>query len=141
MTEKEFWKKVQRGLGGIVDGAGGRVDRVENGVCDGMPDVSMTCAGIDVWVELKYVAQWPARANTRVLGDRGLRPEQVNWHLRHNRAGGKSFVLVGIGKEMFLAQGQYCKEVNSWVSADWLKDGRQVNGWDDLYKKLFTRYL
>ena len=141
MTEKEYWKKVQRGLGGIVDGAGGRVDRVENGVCDGMPDVSMTCAGIDVWVELKYVAQWPARANTRVMGDRGLRPEQVNWHLRHQRAGGKSFVLVGIGKEMFLASGQYSKEVNSWVSSDWLKDGRQVEGWDDLYKKLFTKYL
>ena len=81
MTEKEFWKKVQRGLSGLLDGMGGRMDRVENGVCDGMPDVSAACAGVDIWIELKYMAGWPSRANTRVLGDRGLRPEQINWHL------------------------------------------------------------
>jgi hypothetical protein len=141
MIEKDLWKKIQRGLGEVIDGVGGRMDRVENGVCDGMPDVSMTAGGIDAWVELKYVAKWPSRANTRVMGDAGLRPEQINWHLRHQRAGGRSFVVVGVGKEIYLADGMHAKEMNSWVSDDWFKKGHKVEGWMDLYKKLFTRYL
>lgn len=141
MIEKDLWKKIQRGFGQVIDGVGGRMDRVENGVCDGMPDVSLCAGGVDTWVELKYVAKWPSRANTRVLGDRGLRTEQINWHLRHARAGGSSWVLVGVGKEMYLARGSEAMEVNGWVSEDWFKKGHKISGWDDLYKKLFTKYL
>lgn len=141
MIEKDLWKKIQRGLGEVIDGVGGRMDRVENGVVEGMPDVSMCAGGIDVWVELKYVAKWPSRANTRVLGDRGLRPEQINWHLRQQRAGGRSFVVVGVGKEIYIADGLHAKEMNSWVSEEWFKRGHKVENWMDLYKKLFTRYL
>lgn len=141
MTEKEFWKKIQKGLGKLIDTAKGRMDRVENGVCDGMPDVSITSGSIDVWVELKYVAKWPQRANTRVLGDRGLRPEQINWHLRHVRAGGKCFVLVGVGREMYLADGSQAKEINGWTFQDWMKSSRRVENFEDLYVKLFTKYV
>ena len=141
MIEKDLWKKVQRGFGQVIDGVGGRMDRVENGVIEGMPDVSTTAAGIDVWIELKYVAKWPSRANTRVLGDKGLRAEQINWHLRHKRAGGRSYILMGIGKEIYLADGMYAKEVNSWVSEEWFKLGHKVTGWNDMYKKMYTRYL
>ena len=141
MIEKDLWKKIQRGFGQVIDGVGGRMDRVENGVVDGMPDVSTTAASIDVWLELKYVAKWPSRANTRVLGDKGLRPEQINWHLRHARAGGSSWVVVGIGKEIYLARGSEAKEVNGWVSEDWFKKGHKVLSWEDMYKKLYTKYL
>lgn len=141
MIEKDLWKKVQRGFGQVIDGVGGRMDRVENGVIEGMPDVSTTAAGIDVWIELKYVAKWPSRANTRVLGDKGLRAEQVNWHLRHKRAGGRSYILMGIGKEIYLADGMFAKEINGWVSEEWFKFGHKVTGWDDMYKKMYTRYL
>lgn len=141
MIEKDLWKKIQRGFGQVIDGVGGRMDRVENGVVEGMPDVSLCAGGIDTWVELKYVAKWPSRANTRVLGDYGLRPEQINWHLRQARAGGSSWILVGVGKEMYLARGAEAKEVNGWVSEDWFKKGHRISGWDELYLKLFTRYL
>jgi hypothetical protein len=50
-------------------------------------------------------------------------------------------VAVGIGKEIYLADGLYAKEMNSWVSEDWFKKGHKVSGWLDMYKKLFTRYL
>lgn len=141
MIEKDLWKKIQRGFGQVIDGVGGRMDRVENGVVEGMPDVSACAGGVDTWIELKYVAKWPSRANTRVLGDYGLRPEQINWHLRQARAGGSSWILVGVGKEMYLARGDQAKEVNGWVSEDWFKKGHKITGWDDLYLKLFTRYL
>lgn len=141
MIEKDLWKKIQRGLGAIIDGVGGRMDRVENGVVEGMPDVNMCAGGVDTWVELKYVDRWPSRANTFVLGKYGLRPEQINWHLRQARAGGKSWILVGVGKEMYLARGGMVRDVNSWVSEDWFKKGVKVESWDDLYKKLFTSYL
>ena len=141
MIEKDLWKKIQRGFGQIIEGVGGRMDRVENGVVEGMPDVSTTAAGIDVWLELKYVAKWPSRSNTRVLGDRGLRAEQINWHLRHARAGGNSWILVGVGKEMYLARGADAQDVNGWVSEDWFKKAHKIISWEDMYKKLYTKYL
>ena len=141
MIEKDLWKKVQRGLGAVLDGMGERLDRVENGVVEGMPDVNMACGSVELWVELKYIDRWPSRANTHVLGKRGLRVEQINWHLRQQRAGGKSFVLVGIGKEIYVAKGSWAKDINGWTSEEWFKKGTKIMNWEDLYMKLFTEYL
>jgi hypothetical protein len=100
-----------------------RIDRVENGLVDGMPDVSCCLDGVEVWLELKYVDDWPARAATQVLGRKGLRPEQINWHIKQGQAGGKSFILVGIGKETWITDNNCARDVNSWTKENWLAEG------------------
>ncbi len=136
MNEKTLWTKFRTGITGSEAWQGGRIDRVENGVCDGMPDVSMTWKGVDLWVELKYVAQWPSRASTRVLGVKGLNPDQINWHLRHERAGGRSWILAGIGKEVWIAPGKFARDVNDWNKEDWATKGWKKDVWENLLHAL-----
>ncbi len=46
LTEKKFWSKLRKEMPGVVD-------RIENCVGVGMPDVNGTYNGQDYWVELK----------------------------------------------------------------------------------------
>ena len=110
-----------------------RIDRVENGLVDGMPDVSLCINGKDVWMELKYVEDWPARDTTQVLGRRGLRPEQINWHIRQHVAGGVSLIVVGVGRETRVTDNQDVREINSWTRLDWMEESMTL---DDFLKSL-----
>lgn len=78
MKESQFWALVK-------DKLPGHVERVENALTRGTPDVNMCANGIEVWLELK------------VLDTKGhceLRPEQLLWHRKRQEAGGKVFVLA-----------------------------------------------
>lgn len=78
MKESQFWALVKGKLPG-------HVERVENALTRGTPDVNMCHVGIEVWLELK------------VLDNKGvceLRPEQYLWHRKRQEAGGKVFVLA-----------------------------------------------
>ena len=137
--ENGLWQKVRVGLGAEIAALGGRLDRVENGVTEGMPDVNGTVLGIDLWVELKNRSEVPRRESTRVLGNLGLNIDQINWHLRHARAGGRSFILVGLGKELYLAPGCWARELNGWTLLEWRQRGQQILGWQQLLGLLLKK--
>lgn len=117
MKESTFYQRVRKMI--LAEFPSARIDRVENGLVDGMPDVNCCVKGSDLWLELKYIESWPARAATQVLGRKGLRPEQVNWHIRQSAAGGVSFIVVGIGKETWVADNAYARDINSWTKENW----------------------
>jgi hypothetical protein len=121
MKESTFYQRVRKMI--LAEFPSARIDRVENGLVDGMPDVNCCLSGPEVWLELKYVEDWPARATTQVLGRKGLRLEQVNWHIRQSAAGGKSWILVGIGKETWIIDNLYARDVNTWTKEMWQKEG------------------
>ena len=121
MKESTFYQRVRKMI--LAEFPSARVDRVENGLVDGMPDVNCCLKGVEVWLELKYVESWPARATTQVLGRKGLRPEQINWHIKQGMAGGRSFILVGIGKETWITDNEYARDVNSWTKEMWESEG------------------
>lgn len=79
-----------------------RIDRVENLIGDGMPDVTLTIDGQCLWIENKI----------RRRGRVHVRPGQPDWHQRHAAAGGVSFVLV---------RGKRCVEVHHGTDLPWLK--------------------
>jgi hypothetical protein len=54
------------------------LERVENAVGDGTPDVHYMKKGSLGWIELKAPKR-PAKETTRLLGDEGLRISQENW--------------------------------------------------------------
>lgn len=89
------------------------LQRVENGVNDGMPDVyGAANHGTDFWLELKAVTR-PARASTRLLGDEGLRQSQVNWHLKAARFGVNSWIAIRDSfNNVFLVPGRFAAEVD-----------------------------
>ncbi len=53
-------------------------------VSRGIPDMNGCCNGHEFWVENKKTSGWTV----------DLRPEQVAWHLRRARAGGRTFIAV-----------------------------------------------
>ena len=117
MNEAGFYQKIRKKILAAFPLA--RIDRIENALSSGLPDVSACIAGKDVWLELKYVDKWPARATTKVLNRYGLRPEQINWHIRQTVADGNAFILVGIERESYVVDSAYVREINDWTRKDW----------------------
>jgi hypothetical protein len=86
---------------------GDRLDRVENAVISGQPDVNGCLQGEDVWVELKAPTE-PKRAATPLMTSNGNHPllqTQINWMARQQQAGGIAFILIRTDKRMLLVDG------------------------------------
>ena len=120
------------------------LERIENGVVAGTPDVHVLCrGGLSAWVELKAVATWPLRANSMVLcEERGLSIAQRNWFLRATQLGfRRAYILVGVGSRgVYMFPGVVADRVNSFtrqqffehaIAQDWtqvdaiLREGRK----------------
>lgn len=78
MKESQFWALVKGKLPG-------HVERVENALTRGTPDVNMCHEGCESWLELKVL---DAKHHCE------LRPEQYLWHRRRQEVGGRVFVLA-----------------------------------------------
>ncbi len=68
----------------------------------GIPDLSYGFDGVNGWIELKQIKEWPKRPDTPAKPDK-YTPEQVNWLMRRGRKAGHCYVLVRVGSnEHFL---------------------------------------
>lgn len=71
------------------------MDRVENAVLSGMPDVEGCLDGQQFWIELKCEAR-PAKATTTIKPK--FRPAQIPWHKRRLGTGmTQVFILLQVG--------------------------------------------
>lgn len=99
------------------------IERIENGVGEGTPDVHGISrnTGRTVWVELKAQDAFPARAATPVLGLEGLRTSQRNWLDNWWRFGGLGGTLIGVGRaarrELFFVPAIHSVRVNDMTRA------------------------
>lgn len=119
------------------------MQRVENGVGDGMPDVHIAPRGRkEFWVELK-TAQMPKRASTRVFSPKnGVRASQENWHLQYNLFGGTSFILALVPKighgwrdsDLLLIPGKHVEQINEANAAKLLSLSLPVTSWKTIYQ-------
>lgn len=95
-----------------------RLDRVENAVTSGQPDVNGCLSGEDVWIELKAPKE-PKRATTVLMtsnGNHQLLQSQINWFARQRQAGGIAFILVRTDKRMMLVDGtKHADDFNKWT--------------------------
>ena len=92
--EHAFAKTVCSRLRGL----GFDVQRHEDALSAGIPDLSYACGGADGWVELKSIGAWPKQEETPVR--LGVRTEQVNWLERRGRTGsGRVFLFARVGSD------------------------------------------
>lgn len=70
------------------------MDRVENSIMGGMPDVDGCINGLQFWIELKCAAR-PANPSTPIKPK--FQPGQIPWIKRRINAGGTAHVLIQIG--------------------------------------------
>lgn len=68
----------------------------------GTPDAEYCYAGCEGWVEFKRAQGWNA----------GMRPEQVGWHMRRARCGGRSFIAVRKGEDLYIYNGCDAKQLH-----------------------------
>jgi hypothetical protein len=96
------------------------MERMENRLGEGRPDIDTLWRGRFVPVELKQVDAYPARSNTPVLGSRGLNQQQVNWHLSWRQHGGTSLILVGVrdAQSLYLVNGSQADDLNRLSRAE-----------------------
>lgn len=74
---------------------------VENPALPGTPDVNY----IGGWIELKSSAGWPSRKSTPLRCDHWT-PQQKVFHLRRSRKGGRTWVLLQVGTDYLLLDGE-----------------------------------
>ena len=65
------------------------IERIENKVNNGTPDIYFRARATSGWIELKY------DNNPRPSSRLGLRKEQVVWHWGFHKAGGLSWIILG----------------------------------------------
>lgn len=107
--EQKLWDRMRHALKDQV-----YLERIENVVTPGRPDVDVMHNGITLPVELKSIPAWPRKSTTPVLGRaHGLSQNQLNWWLQWQRWGGRGFILVSVAGELFAMPGKFSEEINS----------------------------
>lgn len=119
--EQTAWDRLRS----VMSLAGLDPRRVENVVGPGHPDVNY--AGGDV--ELKAMEGFPKRADTPVTVPE-FTGEQVGWLLQRQRAGGRAWLMVRVGREWFLFDAETAHSVyRGLTQAEW----RTKAAWTAVY--------
>ena len=63
--------------------------RIESATIRGIPDVNCLINGFEFWIELK----------SKESKNLGLSSYQINWHIKHQKCGGKVFILLPSTKQ------------------------------------------
>jgi len=99
------------------------MDRVENLLMSGWPDVEGCHDGSGFTIELK-TGERPKRASTRVLAPDDIRPGQVPWLEARWSAGGCCYMLVQVGSghraSRYLIPGKHAGRVANATETDLL---------------------
>lgn len=110
--EQRLWDRMRKALGDKY-----YLERVENCVVAGRPDIDLMLRGIVLPIELK-AATYPKRPSTPVLGKDGLNQNQLNWWLKWRKHGGQGFIIVGVDQDLYMVPCKYSEEVNSYTRLD-----------------------
>jgi len=90
MTEANLWKWLSKAKKHYKEDL--HLNRLENLIGSGTPDVEGCLYGCQFWIELKCI---PKRTNSPLKIR--FQPAQIPWMQRRQRAGGRVFVLLQVG--------------------------------------------
>lgn len=108
MSESSDYRTFRRNIIGPKD----RIDRIENLMVLGMPDVNCCINGRDFWIEQKSPKE-PKRKSTKMFGsNHKISKDQMNWMKRHITAGGKAYFLIATDLRWMLLDGALADEIN-----------------------------
>lgn len=126
---------------------GDRVDRIENVISSGMPDLNgCLVGGNEFWIETKAPTE-PKRATTPLFGsNHKLSQDQLNWFMRQVKAGGRCFVYIETDTRRLLVHGSHADKINtatmdellkvcSWQS---VKPTRNKEKWDEFRNAIIS---
>jgi hypothetical protein len=107
-TEKKDYQTLRNNVPEPAD----RMDRIENIIVVGMPDINACFDGVEFWIELKSPKE-PKRSTTPLFGsNHRLSQDQKNWFLRQRNARGKCYILIATDVHWLLIEGMCADRVN-----------------------------
>lgn len=113
--ETALWQHLER----VCAGAGVHLQRIEDKLSQGVPDVNGCWQGREFWIELKRLDAWPKRPQT-VVRIPHYTNEQRLWIRRRGRAGGNALLLVQIDQDFLLYNWVYAQRVGELISTHML---------------------
>ena len=117
MAESTDYKNLKKNM----PQAGDRLDRVENVLVAGMPDINFCSGGVECWIEQKSPIE-PKRSSTPLFGsNHKVSQDQANWMLRQKQAGGRCYFLISTDKRWILLAGGLADQINK-MTVDQLVD-------------------
>ena len=117
MAETNDYKVLKKNLPQGRD----RLDRVENVVVIGMPDINFCSENVECWIEQKSPKE-PVRGTTRLFGsNHKVSQDQMNWFKRQLDAGGNAYFLIVTDKRWMLIGGELADEINNMTVDELLK--------------------
>ena len=94
--ETSLWRYMVKGMSNRWDAS-----RHEDMLAPGVPDVSYGIGGLQGWIELKVLPEWPKKFNTPVRFPK-LTPWQKHWLIKRGHFGGGTWLFVRIEKSYLL---------------------------------------
>ena len=96
MSEKNLWQYCRRHMADR-----GILMRIENAFYKGVPDVNFLIGGIEGWLELKFLHEFPKKENTPVKIPH-FTQEQKLWHKERWENHGLTAMLLQVNDYYFL---------------------------------------
>ncbi len=117
MSEKNAYQTFYKNVRQPKD----RIERVENGLGVGAPDINFCMESREGWLELKSPVE-PLRDSTPLFGsNHRVSQDQMNWFLRQRQAGGFAAFLIVTNKRWLLVPSRYADDLNKMTMAQLLK--------------------
>ena len=102
----------------------------EDSLSVGIPDLSYGIQGVNGWIELKQIDDFP-EDESKVIRPKKYTPEQVNWLRNRGRKAGHCFIFVKIGKNSYY--------LLDWEFARLVREGMTISEYrtysDDYWEK------
>jgi hypothetical protein len=145
MSEKRAFTKLKAMVVGPYPGR--RLDRVENLVGNGWPDVNGCFEGVEFWIEIKEPVE-PKRPSTPLFGsNHRLSQEQMNWFKRQSLASGLGYVYIDTGKHRILMGGRLADKINGMTLDELLRNAlwlgkvpiKNVEHWEGIVDVVLSR--
>lgn len=143
MAESNDYKVLKANLPAGRD----RLDRVENVVVNGMPDINFCTAGVECWIEQKSPKE-PVRATTKLFGsNHKVSQDQMNWFMRQMKAEGNAYFLIVTDRRWMLIGGEHADKINNMTVQELLeislwttsKPVRDKESWNKLRQTLSSK--
>lgn len=116
MSESDLWTKLKNGMGDRWD-----AQRHEDKFQLGIPDVSFGLPGVNGWIELKFLKEYPKRRDS-VIRIEHYTENQRQWLYRRWKMAGHVFLLIQISNEFFLFTGQEMALLGNVGNREWYID-------------------
>lgn len=126
--EQKVWDALKRNANRTL-----KLQRVENVLTDGMPDVYSVGRGL--WIEMK-APEAKVKETTPVLGTEGLRISQINWIIDAVMSGRKVYILIrDTAGKMWLIEGKHAVMINA-MPRQALAGCAIATTWDEINEEL-----